>query len=127
MSVRLALKSLTRYCHISAEDSKWLTLPPVNITSVNTSSNKLSSSTSTTALKWVIHQFTTSLILPMCTTIVHLVSPSIRPSPLIGPPMSSSVSDEVATSITAYDIFLQPLIGHHQFGRPQSGTLFFIC
>ncbi|KAL5065733.1 hypothetical protein RYX36_027470 [Vicia faba] len=37
------------------------------------------------------------------------------------PPMSSSASDEVATSITAYDIYLQPLIGHHQFGRPQSG------
>ncbi|KAL5065734.1 hypothetical protein RYX36_027471 [Vicia faba] len=43
------------------------------------------------------------------------------------PPMSSSASDEVATNITTYDIYLQPLIGHHQFGRPQSGTLFFIC
>ncbi|XP_050874628.1 RNA pseudouridine synthase 4, mitochondrial [Lathyrus oleraceus] len=53
MSVRLALRSFTRHCHFSAEHSKWLTLPPVNTTTVNTSSNQLSSSTSTTALKWV--------------------------------------------------------------------------
>jgi len=59
MSLRLgaAVRSWSRrqLSSSAAEDGKWLTLPPVS-TTVNTSSsnNKVSSSTSTNALKWVI-------------------------------------------------------------------------
>lgn len=47
------LRPLSRDCHLSADDGKWLKLPPVSAT-VKTSENQVSSSGSTSALKWVI-------------------------------------------------------------------------
>lgn len=53
MLVRVGVvRSWSRQCHMSADDAKWLTLPAVSAT-VKSSSNEVSSSSSTTALKWV--------------------------------------------------------------------------
>ncbi|XP_045814943.1 RNA pseudouridine synthase 4, mitochondrial [Trifolium pratense] len=52
--LRLSWNRCRQYCQFSSpEDSKWLTLPPVSMTTV-VNGNQLTSSTSTTALKWVI-------------------------------------------------------------------------
>ncbi|PNX74186.1 RNA pseudourine synthase 4 mitochondrial-like, partial [Trifolium pratense] len=53
--LRLSWNRCRQYCQFSSpEDSKWLTLPPVSMTTTVVNGNQLTSSTSTTALKWVI-------------------------------------------------------------------------